>query len=75
MNMTLIEEEVMQAVIKLQKNNPNMGALVLECTDLPPFADKIQQQLNMPVFDLTTLTKMVHDVVLRKPYLGSMKMV
>ncbi len=75
MNMTLIEEEVIQAVTKLQKNSPNMGALVLECTDLPPFADKIQQQLNMPVFDLTTLTKMVHDVVLRKPYSGAMKTV
>jgi len=74
-NMTLVEEEVMQAVKELQNNNPNMGALVLECTDLPPFSAKIQQQLNIPIFDLTTLTKMVHDVVLRKPYSGSMKTV
>ncbi len=73
MDMTLVEEEVMEAVTRLQKNNPNMGALVLECTDLPPFSAKIQQQINLPVFDLTTLTKMVHDVVMRKPYSGSMK--
>jgi len=75
MNISLIEKEVMHAVKKLQKENPNMGALVLECTDLPPFSSMIQSQLNIPIFDLTTLTKMIHDVVLRKPYSGSMKAV
>ncbi len=74
MDISIIEEEVMEAVTMLQKENPNMGALVLECTDLPPYSAQIQQQLNIPIFDLTTLTKMVHEVLLRKPYSGSMKL-
>lgn len=73
MNMTLIEKEVMEAVHKLKEKAPNMGALVLECTDLPPFSAKIQKQLNIPIFDLTTLTTMIHEVVRRKPYSGTMQ--
>ena len=75
MDIALIEKEVMQAVDELKRQAPNMGALVLECTDLPPYSAKIQSQLNIPVFDLTTLTTMMHDVVLRTSYSGSMKVV
>lgn len=64
--------EVMAAVDRLAARNPEMGALVLECTDLPPYAAQIQARLQIPVFDLTTLATMAHSVVVRRPYAGLM---
>lgn len=72
MDTDLIEAEVMQAVTRLQARNPDMGALVLECTDLPPYAAQIQAQLRIPVFDLTTLATMAHNVTTRTHYTGEM---
>ena len=50
------------------KENPDMGALLIECTDLPPFARDIQKLINKPVFDILTLTQMVHAAIVRKDY-------
>lgn len=72
MDTDLIEAEVMQAATRLKSRNPDMGALVLECTDLPPYAAEIQKLLRIPVFDLTTLATMAHTVVTRMPYRGIM---
>ena len=65
--------EVDSVVDEMKDENPEMGALVIECTDLPPFAYRIQQRLNLPVFDIVTLTDMVGDALLRRPYRGIMK--
>jgi Asp/Glu/hydantoin racemase len=65
-------EEVV-AVVKATANTyPEMGALVIECTDLPPFAHLIQQKLNLPVFDIVTLTNMVYESLVRAPFTGIM---
>jgi Asp/Glu/hydantoin racemase len=45
-----------------------LGAVVLECTDLVPFASDIQRLLAVPVFDIVTLTNMVHATLNRHPY-------
>ncbi|MBW4707016.1 aspartate/glutamate racemase family protein [Roseobacter sp. YSTF-M11] len=67
-----VEHEVLHAVRALQKRSPDLRSLVLECTDLPPYAERIQKELKMPVFDLTTLATMVHSVVARQGYRGIM---
>lgn len=72
MNTDLIEAEVMDAARKLVARAPNIRSLVLECTDLPPYASKLQQAFRLPIFDLTTLATMAHSVVTREPYLGQM---
>lgn len=70
MDIAKIEAELLASAKVLANNNQDMRALVLECTDMPPYAHKIQQELKMPVFDLTTLAGMVHDVVARSEYHG-----
>jgi len=40
-----------------------IGALVLECTNMPPYRADIQAATGLPVFDITTLVRMVHDAV------------
>ena len=35
--------------------NPEIGAFVLECTDLPPFSRKISETTGLPVFDFVSM--------------------
>lgn len=72
MDTDLIEAEVLQAARTLKARAPAIRSLVLECTDLPPYAHSLQAELQMPVFDLTTLTTMVHNVMTRQQYSGLM---
>lgn len=72
MDIALIENEIQQAARELYQNHPDIGALVLECTDMPPFAHTLQAELKIPVADLTTLAAMVHSIVLRTQYDGFM---
>lgn len=67
-----LEEEVVSAAVNLARENPDMGAIVMEGTDFPPFSHIIQQKLNLPVFDIITLTNMVYQAVVRKGYDGIM---
>lgn len=51
----VVEQEIINAAQKGIEENPSIGAIVLECTDLPPFAKKISEAVNLPVFDYTTM--------------------
>ena len=42
---------------------PDLGAFVLECTDLPPFAEAIRQTTGRPVFDFVTLLGWIHSAL------------
>jgi Asp/Glu/hydantoin racemase len=43
--------------------HPEIGAIVLECTNMPPYRAELQAATGLPVFDITTLVRMVHDAV------------
>lgn len=73
MDIDLIEHEVLQAAKRLIDNNPQLGAIALECTDLPPFAGSIQAAFGLSVFDLTTQSSMAHQAICRTLYVGTMK--
>lgn len=72
MDTAKIENEVLAAAKKLVRSNGEVRAIVLECTDMPPYAHTLQKATGLPIFDLTTLATMVHDAVLRRPYQGIM---
>jgi aspartate/glutamate racemase len=63
-----LESEVLSEAGQLARRNPDMGALVIECTDLVPFAHAVQARIGLPVFDIVTLTRMVHHTLTRQPY-------
>jgi hypothetical protein len=65
-----LRREVLSEVEQLARENPDMGALVIECTDLVPFADAIQARTGVPVFDIVTLTEMVYGSLTRRPFGG-----
>ncbi len=65
-----IEAEVTAAARELARR-PGMAALVLECTNLPPFALAIQRATGLPVFDLTTLVGHAFAARFRRPFPAS----
>lgn len=70
MDLGKIEAELLEAGEKLVARAPEVGAILLECTDLPPYAHALQSRLNRPVFDIITLATMIDHAVLRKPFSG-----
>jgi Asp/Glu/hydantoin racemase len=58
--------EVLERVERLVRENPDLGALVIECTDLAPYAGAVQRRFGLPVFDIVTLTEMVHRGLARR---------
>ncbi len=68
LNVEKVEAEVVEVAKELVSKNPDVGAIVFECTNLPPFARAVQEATNLPIFDIVTLTNMVHDTVVRKRY-------
>jgi hypothetical protein len=48
---------------RLVTDHPEVGAIVLECTNMPPYGADIQRETGLPVFDITTLVRMVHGAL------------
>lgn len=69
-NEDIVREEVIQAALELVKENPDMGAILLECSDLPPYSSDIQQATGLPVFDFITMINWIHMATTQKPYHG-----
>jgi hypothetical protein len=66
------EKGLSKVAKELIANNPDIGALVLECTNFPPGASAVQKATGLPVFDIITLTCMIHDALVRKRFIGYM---
>ncbi|WP_405164207.1 aspartate/glutamate racemase family protein [Nocardia sp. NBC_01499] len=64
----LLGQEVLYEIDQLAVANPDLGALIIECTDLVPYGHAIQQRLGIPVFDIVTLTEMVHRSLSHRPF-------
>jgi hypothetical protein len=50
--------------------NPSIGALMLECTGMQPFARAVQRTLDLPVFSWGTLLDYAYGVVVHREYYG-----
>ena len=70
MDLAKVEAELLAAARSMLAANPEVGSIVLECTDLPPYAHRLQEELRLPIYDLTTLATMIANVVQRQPFPG-----
>jgi hypothetical protein len=52
--------------------HPEIGALVLECSNLPPYSWAAQEAVGLPVFDFSTLANLAYDTVARPKFNGLM---
>ncbi len=64
----LIGREMADAARALVREHPDVGAIVLECTNMAPYAHLVQGAVGLPVFDVQLLAKLVHDATHRGPY-------
>ena len=64
------EKEFLAAASDFYRKNPNMGAMVLECTGFPPFARALQREIDIPIFCWGTLLDFVYSVVVHRDYYG-----
>jgi len=67
-----IQEEVVAVAKQLVKENPDVGSILLECSDLPPYAHAVQAAVGLPVFDFITMINYVHTTMAHSPFKGFM---
>ncbi len=63
LDMALFETEPTAVISALLEGNPDIGALVLKCTDLCCFSQRLQARFALPVFGLSSLTRTVAATV------------
>lgn len=70
LNSDAIEEEVVAKTRHLLEENPDVAAILLECSDLPPYSHRLQREYGLPVFDYTTMIRHVASTFLHRSYDG-----
>jgi aspartate/glutamate racemase len=73
---TLDPGQVGQAIVtvarEMLQDHPDVGAIVLECTNMAPYAALVQDAVHLPVFDIQLLTNLMFEATHRKPYEGDL---
>jgi hypothetical protein len=54
------EREVLDAGTRLVTAHPDVGAIVLECANMPPYAPALRARLGLPVYDMVDLGKWLY---------------
>jgi len=52
-----VQAEVLDAGRRLLRTAPQLGAIVLECTNLPPYRDALARETGLPIYDCNTLLR------------------
>ena len=60
MDIDLAQADVVGAAQDLVARHPEVGAIVLECTNMPPYAAAVQQATGRPVYDIYSLITWFH---------------
>ncbi len=56
----IAETELLAAADELRRRHPEIGALVLECTNMGPYAAALVRHAGLAVFDVTSLADWLH---------------
>ena len=66
----LIEKDITDTARELVAAHPEVGPILLECSNMPPYAHAIQRATGRPVFDFTTLIGVYFAAAFRRPFAG-----
>jgi hypothetical protein len=55
LDLVAAERDVVAAAVRLVERRPDVAAIVLECTNMPPYAAAVQRATGRPVYDVLTL--------------------
>jgi len=65
-----LRDDVVNGILAAMETDKNIGAVLLECTGLPPFAADVQERTGLPVFDFIACVEWMHRAVVTKRYYG-----
>ena len=60
MDVDLARQDVVDAALDLVARHPEVGAIVLECTNMPPYAAAVQAATGRPVHDIYSMISWFH---------------
>ncbi len=60
MDVDLAREDILDAARRLRAMCPDLGAIVLECTNMPPYAADVAEETGLPVYDIYSLITWFH---------------
>jgi hypothetical protein len=64
------EREFLAVATEFFHSHPKMGAMLLECTGMQPFARALQREIDIPIFTWGTLLDYAYSVVVHRDYYG-----
>ena len=64
------EGQMIETAKKFKENHVDIGAIVLECTGMQPFARAMQREVELPVFSWGTLLDYAYSVAVHRDYYG-----
>lgn len=67
-----LEKGLVDLALEMVRKNPDIGAVLLECTLFPTHAWAVQDAVKLPVYDFSTLIDWVYSAVVRRPFSGYM---
>ena len=62
-----LEAEVLETAARLLQTQPDIGAFLLECTNLPPFSAALRRHTGLQVHDILTLGTWFHAGLTERP--------
>lgn len=60
MDVDLARQDVVDAALALVARHSDVGAIVLECTNMPPYAAAVQEATGLPVYDIYSMVSWFH---------------
>ena len=64
------EDDMVATAKTMLMEHPDVAAIVLECTNMPPFSHAIREATGLPVFDVIGLINYVHDALTAPAFQG-----
>jgi Asp/Glu/hydantoin racemase len=65
-----LEAQLVEHIESFVAQHPETGAIMLQCSELPPYAAAIQRRVRLPIFDVVTLAEWIFGCVVRHGYAG-----
>lgn len=65
-----IRMDMIIRVKQMVSEHPEIGAVILECTNMSPYTKAVQDAVGLPVFDIVSLVKYVYSAVVAENYHG-----
>lgn len=60
LDVELARQDILDAAARLTARHPEVGAIVLECTNMPPYAADVAEATGLPVHDIYSMINWFH---------------